>query len=206
MEYLEVDYIYYVFPLLCLMLSVNKKFKLFIFIYLIFFLGFSKIGADYLGYLEHFRLHTLNEPLKYIHGEILFKLYMKLFVKLDLSYEVFRIFHLVLFLTLICYFINKISKNYYYSIFILYCGYIIYLCSTYRQLISMSFVIIGIYLFKNKKENMAILLNIFGIGFHSSSILSVVIFFLFKIKRKKLYISKVKIMTLLILSIFLELL
>ncbi len=183
MNFYKVDCIYFLFPILCILLYFTKKYKVFLSLYLIAFLGFSKIGADYNGYLIHFNQHKANVLLNNIHGELFFKLYMKLFVKIGLSYEIFRVFHIVLFLSLICYFLYKLSKNYYCSLFILYCGYIIYLCSAYRQLISMAFVFIGLYLMKKRKYNLPILLNMVGINFHISSILLLLFFIFYKIKK-----------------------
>lgn len=191
MNFYKIDYVYFLFPALCILLSFTKKYKFLLSLYLIVFLGFSKIGADYNGYLMHFNQHKANISLNNIHGELFFKLYMKLFTKLGLSYEVFRIFHLILFLSLICYFLYKLSENYYYSLFILYCGYIIYLCSAYRQFISMVFMFIGIYFIKiRRRYNLAILINLLGMGFHISSTLSLLFFIFYKIKKSIKKINK----------------
>lgn len=204
MNFYQIDYIYFIFPVLCILLSFTKKYKFFISLYLIIFLGFSKIGADYAGYLWHFNLHKEGTPLNQIHGELLFKLYMKLFVKMGLSYEAFRIFHLALFLSLICYFLYKLSENYYLSLFILYCGYLIYLCSAYRQFISMVFMFMGIYFIKRKRCNLAILLNGLGIGFHISSILPLFFFMFYKVKKFIKKIDKKIIVYLLIICLTLR--
>lgn len=199
MNFYQIDYIYFLFPTLCILLSFTKKYKFFLSVYLIIFLGFSKIGSDYGGYLRHFNLHKIGVPLSQIHGELLFKLYMKLFVKIGLNYEIFRIIHITLFLSLICYFLYKLSKNYYYSLFILYCGYIIYLCSAYRQFISIVYMFIGFYFIKIKKNNSAILLNMFGLGFHISSILPLIFFIFYKFKKLIININK-KVIIFLLLS------
>ena len=204
MNFYQIDYIYFLFPILCILLSFTKKYKFFLSLYLIIFLGFSKIGSDYEGYLWHFNLHKIGVPLSQIHGELLFKLYMKLFVEMGLSYEVFRIFHLALFLSLICYFLYKLSENYYLSLFILYCGYLIYLCSAYRQFISMVFMFIGIYFIKIRRYNLAILLNGLGIGFHISSILSLFFFIFYKYKKSIKKIDKKIIVYLLMMCLTLR--
>lgn len=179
----HLSYSYFIFPILCLVPFIRKK-KIFLSMYLIIYLGFSKIGSDYNGYLEHFTGLQNGVPLKFIHGEILFKLYMKLFVNLGFSYEFFRSFHLILFLSIICYSLYNISEYYNLSLFVLYCGYIIYLCSAYRQMISMAFILLGIKLMWKNKINLAILLNLFALGFHVSSIYGLLFFILFKIKKR----------------------
>lgn len=198
-----VDYSYFIFPIFSLLpLKKNKK-NIILTVYLILYLGFSKIGKDRLGYMAHYIQHMNKAPLKSIHGEILFKLYMRVFVNLGIDYEIFRAFHIILFLIIICFFLYKISNNYTQSLFILYCGYIIYLCSGYRQMVSIAFVFWSINLMKNNKINMAILLNLIGMGFHISSIYPLIcmIFIKFK-KRIKLFTTESYFILMIIAYIF----
>lgn len=178
----EVNKCYLIFPLITLltMRIKNKLINYIITLYFIIFIGFSQNGVDYYNYENIF--NRIKEGVKFsqVHGELVFKKYMSFFN----SYENFRVFHLVLFLSIICYCLYKLSYNYIFSIFILYCAYEYYLFSLYRQLISMALVFVGIYLMKKNKINSAILFNIFGCFFHISSILPVVFFIYFKFKRK----------------------
>lgn len=199
MNLYPVDYSYFIFPILCILPFLKKR-KLLLSIYLIIYLVFSKVGADYSGYLMHFNQHIKKVPLKNIHGEILFKLYMKFFVNQGLSYEFFRIFHIALFLIIIMYSLYKISEDYILSLFIIYCGYIIYLISAYRQMVSMSLILLGLLLIKRNKYNKAIFLNILGIGFHTSSIYGVLFFLFFRFKNK-IKINKSIIVVMFIISI-----
>lgn len=203
MKFYQIDYIYFIFSILCILIFFIKKYEYLLSIYLVIFLGFSKIGADYKGYLIHFNQHRSGVVLNKIHGELFFKLYMKFFSSIGVSYEFFRIFHIVLFISLICYFIYKISETYSLSLLILYSGYLIYLCSAYRQFISMVFVIIGIYFLKKSKINLAILINAFGMGFHISSILPLIFFIFYKFK-ERIIVNKKIIIILLIASLLLR--
>ena len=180
----QIDYVYFIFPFICLICLILNKGSFFLLFYLIFFLGFSKVGPDYISYKYIFNQIENKVILNSIHGEILFKKYMQLFINLGLDYEVFRIFHICISLSFICYFLFKLSKNRYYSLLMFYCGYILYICSAYRQFITMAFLFAGVYFIKKNKISYAILLNTIGIGFHISSILQVIFFVFFKIKNK----------------------
>lgn len=200
MLFYQIDYVYFIFPFICLICLILNKGSLFLLFYLIFFLGFSKVGPDYISYKSIFDQIENKVILNSIHGEILFKKYMQLFINLRLDYETFRIFHICISLSFICYFLFKLSKNRYYSLFILYCGYILYICSAYRQFITMAFLFAGVYLVKKNKINYAILLNTIGIGFHISSILQIIFFVFFKIK-SKIKINKILIYYIIIICL-----
>lgn len=175
----EISWIYFIIPILCLLFSFVKKSKILFMILvgtIIFILYFSKNGADYEGYLSHYKMLELGIDITKIHGEILFKNYMKFFYILGINYDNFRIIHLSLFGIILYYSVRKVSKNFFLSIYILYCGYIIYLITIYRQLVSIAFLFLGIYLYKNGKLKTAILLNFIGIFFHISSIWPLIFF------------------------------
>ena len=183
--YYDISLIYFVIPILCLLFSFKRKSKVLGFILvviIVFILYFSKNGADYDGYLSHYKMLEARIDITKIHGEILFKKYMKSFYYLGFSYDNFRIIHLTLFGIIMYYSIEKVSKNFFLSIYIIYSGYIAYLISTYRQAISISFLFFGVYLYKKNKLKLAILLNFIGMFFHISSIWPLIFFLLIYIK------------------------
>ncbi|WP_410208624.1 EpsG family protein [Fusobacterium sp.] len=205
MNFYPVDYLYFVFPVLCIifLFAKNRFVQIALTIYLILFIGFSKIGADYNGYLIHFKMHLNNIPLKYIHGEIFFKLLMRFFAKINFSYDQFRIIFLSLMLVILCKYLYKLSKNYILTIYILYTGYIIYLCSAYRQLVSMVLLFVSLDYLKKRKIKQSYIVNIIGIGFHISSILPVIVLLTLK-KIKKIHITKKRIIYMLFACLFLR--
>lgn len=200
----EISWVYFIIPILCFICFVNKQnkyLKIGLIIIVILILYFSKNGADYNGYLSHFKMIEKGIDLSKIHGEILFKKYMKFFFDLGYTYEFFRIIHLSLCGLILYYSINKLSKNFFMSMYILYCGYIIYLISAYRQLISITFLIFGLYLVKKNRLNFAIIINFVGILFHISSIWSLLYFLFLKFKIRLInYPQKINLIFLLCIS------
>ncbi|QNM14781.1 EpsG family protein [Fusobacterium hominis] len=202
MGFYSVDWVYFIFPIFCIifLFSKNRLIYIILSIYLVIFIGLSKIGADYNGYLMHFNMHRSRIALKYIHGEIFFKLLMRFFAENNFSYDVFRMIYLSLAMILLCIFLYKLSKNYILTLYIIYNGYIIYLCSAYRQMFSMILFFISLYYLKNRKFKRACILNCIGVGFHISSILALLLVFMSN-KIKKININRKKIVYLLFICL-----
>ena len=199
----EISWVYFIIPIFCLIFfksSKNKIIYILLFLLLFLLLFCSKNGSDYPNYLLQYKMLEQGYSVSSIHGEILFKKYMKLYQSLGIEYQNFRILHLTFFGGIIYFSIVKISKNIFLSTYILYCGYIIYLISTYRQLVSISFLFLGIYFWRKKKLKIAIILNLLGIYFHISSIWVLLLFFCLYIKAPILYIKNR--ITILIILIF----
>lgn len=188
---IEPIYFYFQGLLLCLSL-LNKKIKFRGFIggiLFISFIGFSKIGADYLGYRDIYI--AVSYAFEKVHGEYLFKKLMLGYKFFDLSYDIFRWTYLNFLLGLLVFFIKKLSRNVFYSLFLIYSLYIIYLCSAYRQLFSMTMCFGGFYLIKKRKIDYGILLNFISLFIHGSSIFPLAYFIY--IKKRKIKIKQMEI-------------
>lgn len=185
----QIEYIYMLFALLLLFLSVIKKTKnnnILGSLLFVIFIGFSKIGADFKGYEINYKI--LHYNFNNVHGEYLFNKLMQLYISLNISYEYFRYSYLIFLLIIMILVLKKLSVNLFLSLYIMYTLYIIYLCSAYRQFFSMVMCLVGFYYLKRKKINNAIFINFIALFFHGSSIWC--LFYFILIKFKKIKISK----------------
>ncbi|MGL5963543.1 MAG: EpsG family protein [Fusobacteriaceae bacterium] len=207
----SLDYKYFIFPLLTLIFyifeskeSIVKKHTYLLGIFLIFFLGFSKIGSDYKSYKWIYEAISSGVDLNYIHGEILYKQLNLLFSNFGFEFEFFKSVYLGVLLLLMYKYIEKLSISVPYSLFLLYCFYIIYLCSAFRQLAAMVACIAGFYYIRKNKGEIAILINIIALFIHSSSILPLSYFIFLNFKKIKVIKKKNIFWIILIISLLLR--
>ena len=168
--------IYLIFPLLlvfsCLFKNTKTK-AIIITIIFIFTFNCAETGADYAGYKSIYETCLHNK----VHGEIGFILICKIFNKLGISYNIFRIIFLGLFTILLSYSIFKLSNNFSFSFLIAYLMYIVYFVSAYRQFATMSILLFTIYLHVRKKQIVIpLLLNFVAIFIHKLAIIQFLIF------------------------------
>lgn len=172
----EIEPIFIIFPILCLLLAkLEKRYKavcviavtvVFWFIYTL-----SLNGADIESYKLIYDLVSSSETYDAAHGEVGFKLLMRLFQVLGLDYITFRVVLLTVTTAVLFYSISKTSPNFSLSVFFLTSMFTIYTISTYRQYIVIAFSLYWLYKYSRGKK----LLAIIGIGvlafFHVSAIL-----------------------------------
>lgn len=169
-------------------MNLNKKIKknkiiFTIFIYTSIFLGFNYLnGIDWWFYQRNY-YKDLNFNLSQVKGyEYLYVFLANIFKRLNFSYEVYQYIVLSACLYILYQFINKNSKYSIICICLLFGESILfnYLEPLFRQILALTFFLIGIRYIGNKKYYLYLLISIF---FHTSAIVLLLIPFIKKIKK-----------------------
>lgn len=198
----QIDWIYFIILFLIIGLSFFKEKRsitIVVSLILLIFFSFSYNGADYLSYKLIYKNILAGIDLNQVHGEFLFKIYMKFIGSLGFTYEGFKKFNSLFFIGLMLYSLYKVSSNYILSVYILYAAYTLYLFTLYRQLMVMSLLFYALYLYKTKKRRITLIVSILSSFIHISGVW-VVIFFIFLILKKDINIKPVIVFILIILS------
>ena len=173
--------IFIIFPIMVLIFGLKKKssfFKFAIYLAFVFIFIMSEVGADYEAYKGIFVSIGDGQSFSSIHGEIGFLLVVKLFNLFGISYEMFRIIFLSVSLGIMCYYVNKMSPNFALSFFILFLGYIAYMVSAYRQMLTMALMLGSVYhTAYTRRYKKAMLFSLVGTFMHISGVVGIHLYY-----------------------------
>jgi len=157
----------------------EKALKIIIFWAFIFIFIFSETGADFESYRQIYTAVQSGRPLNDIHGEIAFLFIMRIFSNFGFSYYAFRVIFVTIALFILFYFANKITPSPLFTFLILMLGYILYMTTIYRQLMTMA-MLFGLFYYVLYKKNYikAMICAILAILFHISGVIGLAFIFL----------------------------
>lgn len=165
MNNIEPIYVVFAIFLATLGLIKNKKVQFWgVFFSFVIIFVMAEVGPDYSGYKM---IYESNAQGEIAHGELLYSYLNKFCVSLGISYNLFRVGFLSLFVFLLIYSINKITNKTSVCFLMYYFAFIVYLISAYRQLAIISVFIFSIYVmfYKSKKNNIVWNCFVLGINF-----------------------------------------
>lgn len=195
--------IFYVFLLVLLVMlsfyyEINQRKigKYFVFIFIIFILGFSyRMGTDWMSYQDFYENTVPNINFKEIlnyrrNFELGFKLINYLGYKLGLSYEMFMDITLSICIWILLNEMYKRTENYCLSFLFFISNYLLInsLEPVIRQLIAVTIIVAGFKHVEKQNFYKYLIYVILAAQFHSSAYICLVLYFCTKIKLRLWYV------------------